>query len=86
MLIFLKKAVEYYDSIKDEISSYFMFKIQDILATKKSLKMLFDQNSKSGGRRGNENGDMSPAPHSKQNEPRFDNIRTSEFDGKNNIG
>lgn len=45
------KAVEYYDSIKDEISSYFMFKIQDILATKRSLKMLFDQN-RTGGRKG----------------------------------
>jgi len=37
------KAVEYYDSIQDEISSYFTYKIQDILATKRSLKMLIDR-------------------------------------------
>jgi len=40
------KAVEYYDSIKDEITSYFIFKIQDILATKRSLKMLIEQNTR----------------------------------------
>jgi len=37
------RAVEYYDSIQDEISSYFTYKIQDILATKRSLKMLIDR-------------------------------------------
>lgn len=37
------KAVEYYDGIQDEISSYFTYKIQDILATKRSLKMLIDR-------------------------------------------
>jgi len=38
-------AVEYYDSIKDNISSYFIYKIQDMLATKKSLKLLIQENA-----------------------------------------
>jgi hypothetical protein len=41
------QAVEYYDYIKDQISSYFMFKIQDTLATKKSMKLLRQESVKS---------------------------------------
>lgn len=37
------RAVEYYDSLQDNISSYFTYKIQDVLATKRSLKMLIDK-------------------------------------------
>jgi hypothetical protein len=37
------RAVECYDSQKDCISHYFIYKIQDTLATKKSLKMLMDE-------------------------------------------
>jgi len=40
------KAVGYYDSLQDEISSYFTFKIQDVLATKKSLTLLAEEKHK----------------------------------------
>jgi len=46
LIQYYAKAVEYYDTIKDEISSYFIFKIQDALATKKSLTLLVEQNNK----------------------------------------
>jgi len=52
------KCVEYYDNIKDAISAYFLYKIQDTLATKESLKKLIDsqaeearRNSKTAPRR-----------------------------------
>lgn len=45
------KAVEYYDTIKDEITSYFIYKIQDALASKKSLKLLLDQTAKEAVRK-----------------------------------
>ena len=34
--------MEYYDSVQDEIAGYFTFKIQDVLATKRSLSMLLE--------------------------------------------
>jgi len=40
------KAVGHYDSLHDEISSYFTFKIQDVLATKKSLTLLAEEKHK----------------------------------------
>lgn len=40
------EAVEYYDSVKDPISSYFIFKIQDALTTKKSLGILIRESAK----------------------------------------
>ena len=43
----IQRAVEYYDSLKDNIASYFLYKIQDTLATKKSLKLLIEQNRQS---------------------------------------
>lgn len=43
--LLVQDAVEYYDSIKDQISSYFIYKIQDTLATKKSLKVLIKENA-----------------------------------------
>jgi len=43
---FYAQCVEYYDSIQDNIASYFIYKIQDILATKKSLKLLIQENAK----------------------------------------
>jgi hypothetical protein len=37
------KAVEHYDTKQDEVAAYFSYKIQDLLANKKSLNMLLGQ-------------------------------------------
>lgn len=39
------KAVEFYDTLQDEISGYFSWKISDILTNRKSLGMLLHKNS-----------------------------------------
>jgi len=59
------KAVEYYDTIKDEIASYFIFKIQDALATKKSLKLLVEESLKTSFKRSTLS---SPDPVSSKND------------------
>jgi len=51
---YYSEAVEYYDSIKDQIASYFIYKIQDTLAQKKSMKLLNNQQVKLSTPKGNQ--------------------------------
>jgi len=70
------RAVEHYDSFKDEITSYFIFKIQDILATKKSLMMLKKETQKSSGGKENKvpstQGSQGSEKNPKKKQPLFE--------------
>lgn len=72
------RAVEHYDSFKDEITSYFIFKIQDILATKKSLIMLKKETQKTGEKKENKTLNIE---ESKQKKPLFEIQQNLSLEG-----
>jgi len=72
------RAVEHYDSFKDEITSYFIFKIQDILATKKSLIMLKKETQKTLDKKENK---TSNVEEPKQKKPLFEIQQNPSLEG-----